>query len=107
MAVQAIMTELPLLMIRIRCGVVISRMAIPTRMGQILILIIEMALIAGNRLMRTDELERRVGVIECRRAPHRRRMARRAILTETRLHMPRVCRLIVLHLMAREAVRVL
>jgi hypothetical protein len=82
-------------------------MAIPTGVRQILILIIEMALIARSRLMCTDELERRVRMIERRRAPHRGRMARRAILPETRLDMPRVCRLIVLRLMAREAVRVL
>jgi hypothetical protein len=105
-ACQTIMTELSLLMIRIGGGVVIPRVAVPTRVRQILILIIDVTLIAGNRLMRADELERRVGVIECRRAPHRRRMARRAILTETGQHVTRVCRLVVIRLMAGVAVRV-
>ena len=65
-----------------------------------------MALIAGGRLMCTDELERRVRMIERRRAPHRRRMARRAILTETWQHVTRVCRLVVIRLMAGVTVRV-
>ena len=100
------MTELPLLMIRIRGVVECNRMTVPARVRQILILIVDVALVACNSLVCTDELERCSRVIECRRIPNRRRMARRAILPEARQHVPRVHGLIVLRLMTGEAVRV-
>jgi hypothetical protein len=65
MARQTIMTELSLLMIRIGGGVVIPRVTVPTRMRQILILIIDMTLIARNCLMRPDEWEHRICMVKC------------------------------------------
>ncbi len=62
---QTIVTELSLLMIRIRRVVERRRVTIPARMRQILILIVDVALTARHGLMRTDEWERCVRMTEC------------------------------------------
>ncbi len=96
---QTIVTELSLLMIRIRRVVERRRMTIPARMRQILILIVDVALTAIRCLMRANQLEVRRAVIERRRSPHSRVVARRTVLCKARKNVPRILRLIVLRLM--------
>jgi hypothetical protein len=79
---QTIVAELPLLMVGIGRIVERRRMAIPTCMRKILILIVDMALIARYRLVRTDQRKCRVRMIERRWPPRRRGVARGAVMIE-------------------------
>lgn len=100
------MAELTLLMIRIRCLIEIRCVTIKTGMRH-LVLIVHMALIARDCLMRARQRELCCRVVERRRSPDSRAMTRQAIMRETRQHMPRALWLIVLRLMTGKTIRVL
>ena len=81
-------------MIRIRRAIPISLVAPVTRRRQRRVVVVCMALRARNRGVSASQWERRVVVIERRRAPRTRRMADRAICRESRSHVIRdlLCR---------------
>ena len=106
MARQAVVTELPLLMIRICCGIECRCMTIPARVRQICILITCMTSIACQRLMRTDERVVCVRVIERRGTPCRTRVARSAIMIKVAQHVIRTLRLRKLRLVTWIAIRI-
>jgi hypothetical protein len=106
-AIGTVLTKAPGNVIRIRGPVEISLMTANTGARCPLVHIIHMAITACRCLMGTRQRKVRIGVTECRWPPHGGVMTRQAIISETRQHMPRTLRLVVLRLMAGIAVRVL
>jgi hypothetical protein len=104
MALRAVVTEVPLHMIRIGRLNEVVRMAIPTRARQIAIDVVDVTFIAALTDMSARKRESRIAVIERRRTPRSRSVARRAILSEARRNVPRICRLIELRLMTLLAI---
>jgi len=64
------MVELAGHMIRVRRDIEVCSMTIPTRVWEVLVLIANVATIAGNRLMSACQRELRAAVIKRRRHPH-------------------------------------
>ena len=84
------------------CGAVpVSLVAAVTRSRQRCVVVVGVALRAGDRRMRTCQREPRVVVIERRRAPTTRRMADRAVGREARRYVVRIRCAAVVGLVAR------
>ena len=103
MALRTVVTELPLLMIRIRRCIEICRMTIPACVWQ-LVLIVRMTLIARHCLMRADQRKCSGRVTERRRTPHGCTVAWCAVLTEAGQYMTRIRRLKIVRLVTLLAV---
>jgi len=98
------MTELTCHVIRVRREIEICSMTIPTRHGQVLILIVDVTTIAGSRLVSTCQRKSCCAVAERRWHPHRRCVAGTAVVTEVAEHMVGICWLRKLGLMALVAI---
>ena len=87
MAFGTIVVELTRHMIRVRRRIEIGRMTIPACMREILVLVIHMATVTGNRLMCASQRKLGAAMIERRWRPHRRCVTWTAVVTEIAEHM--------------------
>jgi hypothetical protein len=74
-ALRTVVTELARHVARIGRSIEICCMAVPAGLKQTLVLVVHMALVACNSLMRTHQREGRCRMAECRRLPHCRGVA--------------------------------
>ena len=102
----AIVIELSRDVVRICCRVEGRCVAIPARHPQTLELVIDVAQIAGNCLMRSNKRECCIRMAEGRRTPHGGIVARCAVMVEIPKDVIGICRLSKLRRMARIAIRV-
>ena len=86
-ALSTIMVELTRHMIRVRRDIKVCSMTIPARMREVLVLVVNMATVASNRLMSACQRELGAAVIKGRRHPHRSCMAWTAVVIEVAKHM--------------------
>jgi len=105
MADRAVRGETRLHMVRVcRCLIIglVTRIAIRRRPGKFSV---DVALRARNIYVRPGQRKHRLRVIEDRACPRRRRVADGAVGRETRLHVVRICRPVVVLNVAGVAIR--
>jgi hypothetical protein len=87
---RAVVIELTRQVGRICRGIELCGMAVPARLEQSLELVIHVALITGNGLVRTHQRECCCRMTECRRLPHCRCVTGCAVMIKVTHHMVRV-----------------